>query len=175
MTRRFASLHVVKSIVGVESKHTTHNKAITKWKEGPIGTHTTQVRVRLSETDAKGVVYYAQYFVYFDVARLELLRFARVDAGLMGRRRLRFVAAEAACRFRASAKFQDVLDLKVGIRKLGQSSVVFAHEIRRVLDHRLLAEGHIADVLVDGKGKPAVIPEDIRKKLSRFMVRERGK
>ncbi len=136
--------------------------------------HTTQIRVRLSETDAKGVVYYAQYFVYFDVARQELLRIARVDLKTMERRRLRFVAAEAACKYRASAKFQELLDLHVYIKKLGRSSVIFAHEIRRTKDGRLLAEGYIADVLVDSKGKPARIPSDIREKLRGFLAKNRS-
>ncbi len=133
------------------------------------GTHTMQVRVRLSETDAKGVMYYAQYFVYFDVARLELLRAAGLDGKTMDRRRLWFAAVEANCKYHASAKFQDLLDLEAGVKKLGRSSIVFEHKIRRAKDRRLLAEGHIVDVLIDGRGRPKPFPEFLRKKLSRYL------
>lgn len=129
-----------------------------------------QVRVRLSETDAKGVVYYAQYFIYFDVARLELLRLAGLDSKTMEKRRLWFAAVEATCKYHASAKFQELLDLRAGIRKLGRSSIVFAHEIKRASDGKLLAEGHIVDVLLDSKRKPATIPGDVKKKLGRFVL-----
>jgi len=63
---------------------------------------TSRLRVRLSETDAFGVVCYASYFVYFDVARQDLLRRARL-LDFLRRRRLSFVAARDTCEYHASA------------------------------------------------------------------------
>jgi acyl-CoA thioester hydrolase len=132
--------------------------------------HRTKLRVRLSETDAKGVVYYAQYFVFFDISRLELLRKTRVEPLTFEHLQLHFVAAEATCKYHASAKFDDLLELRVGISNLGKSSIVYSHEVRRESNRRLLVEGTVVDVLVDRSGKPARIPEEIREKLSLYLM-----
>jgi acyl-CoA thioester hydrolase len=133
-------------------------------------THKTKIRVRLAETDAKGVVYYAQYFVYFDVSGLELFRKARVDLTTFERMGSHFVAAEASCNYHASAKFDDLLELTVGIRRLGKSSIVYSHQVRRGADRRVLAEGTVVDVLVDGQGRPAEIPKVVREKLTPYLL-----
>jgi acyl-CoA thioesterase FadM len=88
----------------------------------------------------------------------------------MDRKKLWFAAAEATCKYYAFAKFQDLLDLKASIKKIGRTSIIFAHEIRRAKDRRVLAEGHIVDVLLDEKKRPAAIPEDVREKLRRYLA-----
>jgi len=61
--------------------------------------HTTHLRVRLCETDQNGVVYYSQYFVYFDVAKSNLLSDEKFDPISLGERGLRLLAAETHCTF----------------------------------------------------------------------------
>ncbi|HXW36304.1 MAG TPA: thioesterase family protein [Nitrososphaerales archaeon] len=126
----------------------------------------SKTRVRLSDTDAQGVVYYGRYYDYFDVSRLEMCRRVGVTVSALGKRGLMFVAAESACTYEGSAKFDDELTLRVGISRLGRSSVTYAHSILR--GKRILARGTVVDVMVDDKGEPSLIPEDVRKKLSRF-------
>jgi acyl-CoA thioester hydrolase len=130
------------------------------------GTFRTDVRVRLAETDALGVVYYGQYLTYFDVSRVEMLREAGITPGFLRTRKLGFVAAAAYCRYRASARLDDRLTLKVKIEKIGSSSVTYAHEITR--DKTMVAEGRVTDVLVGRRGTPASIPDDIRRLLGRY-------
>ncbi len=123
-------------------------------------------RVRLSETDALGVVYYGQYLTYFDLSRLELLRRMGITLSLLTRRGLGFVAAEASCRYHSSGRFDELLTLDVSVAKLGVSSVTYSHKIRR--GRVLVAEGRVTDVMVDARREPVEIPAEFRKKLSTF-------
>jgi len=129
--------------------------------------YSTRLRVRLSETDQNGVVYYSQYFVYFDVAKSDFLRDEGFDPISLGERGLRLLAAETHCTYRAPAKFEDVVDVRVWVRKMGNSSVVFEFEVRR--ERTTLAEGYLVNVLVDAAGKPVELPERARLKLARHM------
>jgi acyl-CoA thioester hydrolase len=127
------------------------------------GPFRVKARVRMSETDAMGVVYYGQYYSYFDIARHEMLK----DAGLgehLGRGgSVGFVAAESSCRYRSSARFDDLLTLEVAVAKVGNSSVTYYNAVRK--GKTLVAEGMVTDVLVDREGKPVKIPERVRAKL----------
>jgi acyl-CoA thioester hydrolase len=124
------------------------------------------IRVRLSETDAIGVVYYGQYLTYFDISRLELLRKAGITPEFLNRRKLKFVAAESTCKYLSSARFDEVLTLGVKVARIGDSSVVYSHEIRR--GRTKIAEGKVIDVLIGKDGQPAKFPDDVRKRLTRF-------
>jgi acyl-CoA thioester hydrolase len=126
----------------------------------------TRTRVRLSETDAFGVVYYANYFVYFDVARQDLLRRARL-LEFLRRRHLSFVAASASCEYHASARLNDLLSLEVKVDLLGDSSVTYDHVVSRAKDSAKLATGRVVDVLVDGKGAARRLPALLRSRLTR--------
>lgn len=128
--------------------------------------HVTQFRVRLSETDENGVVYYSQYFVYFDVAKCDFLRQEGLSPKGFGERGLRLLAAETGCTFHEPSKFEDVVDVHTWVKKMGNSSVVFDFEVRRK-EGTLLAEGYIVNVLVDETGKPVKLPKVVRLKLSR--------
>jgi acyl-CoA thioester hydrolase len=129
--------------------------------------HATRLRVRLSETDKNGVVYYSQYFVYFDVAKSNFLRHEGLDPIGLGDKRLRLLAAETGCTYHAPAQFDDSLAVRVWVRKVGNSSVVFDLEVRR--GKATLAEGYLVNVLVDAGGKPVRLPEVARVRLARHM------
>ena len=133
--------------------------------------HVTKLRVRLSETDTLGVVYYGNYFTYFDVARLELLRELGITDELLKSHGVTFVAAEACCKYYSSARFDDLLEVRTWISKLGNSSVRYEHVITR--DGEKIVEGYVVDVMVEGNSrKPHPIPEEIRDKLSRYLVKQ---
>lgn len=129
--------------------------------------HTTRLRVRLSETDQNGVVYYSQYFIYFDVAKSNFLRHEGFEPISLGDLRLRLLAAETGCTFHAPAKFEDSLVVRVWVRKMGNSSVIFDFEVTR--GRTAIAEGYIVNVLVDTRGKPIRLPRGARVKLARHI------
>jgi acyl-CoA thioester hydrolase len=130
------------------------------------GSFRMSVRVRLAETDALGVVYYGQYFGYFDIARLEMLREAGMTPKLLRMRKLGFVAGESSCRYHASARFDDVLTLEVKVARVGGSSVVYAHRITR--GRTRIADGRVTDILVGADGKPTRITKEMRRRLERY-------
>lgn len=123
----------------------------------------TNVRVRLSETDALGVVYYGQYLTYFDVARTEMLRKAGITYSYLKGRKLGFVAGQVKCSYHSSAKFDDLLSLEVWVSRIGKTSVTYDHRIGR--GKSVLAEGSVTDVLVRENGRPSKIEGELRRRL----------
>jgi acyl-CoA thioester hydrolase len=124
------------------------------------------LRVRLDETDALGVVYYGRYLAYFDISRLEMLREAGITLPYLRKRRLGFVAAQASCKYVESAKLDEKLTLKVKVARIGSASITYSHEIKR--GRAMIALGSVTDVMVGGTGRPTKIPIDMREKLSRY-------
>ena len=135
----------------------------------------SRVRVRFAETDAQGVVYYGNYFVYFEVGRVDLLREARGSltdepGGGIGQ----FVVAHAECDYRAPARFDDELVIETWIERIGRTSVDFGHRVLRVGDGAELARGRVTAVQVDAQGRPLPIPDTWRPVLERYRVPARA-
>jgi acyl-CoA thioester hydrolase len=97
-----------------------------------VGTFTFPVRVYWEDTDAGGVVYYANYLRFLERARSEWLRTLGIDqARLLMEERLQFVVVEANIRYHRPAKFDDELVVTAALGSLARASVTFAQEIRR--------------------------------------------
>lgn len=127
---------------------------------------THRLRVRYSECDAQGVVFNGHYLFFYDVALNELWRDRIGPYQEMVERGVDVVVAEATTRFRASARFDEELDIELQVRHLGTTSMII-HPMFRV-GSRLIADGEVRHVFVDPAtmGKTA-IPDDIRAALSR--------
>jgi acyl-CoA thioester hydrolase len=126
-----------------------------------------RLRVRFHECDPQGVVFYGQYFAYVDVALTEMWREAFGSYGDVVAAGTDVVVVEAASTFRASARFDDDLDVELRIERLGTTSMAMATAIRR--DDDLLVEGRIVHVFVDAAtmGKKA-IPDHMRAALEAY-------
>lgn len=117
---------------------------------------TTTTRVRYAETDAAGIAYYNSYFVYFELGRVELFR----QLGLPYDRHLPI--AETACRYFASARFDDPLRIDTRVVELRSKGFRLGARVYRVDDQggeELLAEGITGMVTADEHGKPRPLPE----------------
>jgi acyl-CoA thioester hydrolase len=116
-----------------------------------------QVRVIFGDTDQMGVVYYANYLRWFESARGALLR----ERGLSGRYftelGVGFPVAEAYCRYRKPALYEDLLDVDISITEVGYVRIRFAYQIRRGAE--VIADGHTLHACVDGSGRPVKIPD----------------
>jgi len=122
----------------------------------------SEVRVRYAETDAEGVVYYANHFVYMEVGRVNYLRALGFDpsADQCGQG---IVITEAACRYRAPARFDDRLIVRAWVENIRRSSFTFLYEIVHAEDRRLIAEGRTVQVFVDlNTMQPVRIPPELR-------------
>jgi len=130
--------------------------------------HEIQIRVRLSETDALGIVYYSNYFIYFDVARIELLRSVGIDSEILDEQGFKFLCLEASCKYLVPLRFDDLITVKTWIEKIGEKSIVYKHLI--VKNGSNVAEGHVVDVLTDLNGKPVKLPDEWKKNLSKYKI-----
>ncbi len=128
-----------------------------------------ELRVRFAETDAQGVVYYANYFVWFEVARVNFLRslgFSYAEAEKAG---IGFVIAEASCRYLAPARFDDLIKIRTWVEEVKNSSFTLAYEVLNAQTSQLLAQGRTVQVFVDMKGsrKPIPIPPALKEALEK--------
>ena len=108
-----------------------------------------ELRVRYGECDPQGIVFNANYLLYFDVAFTELWREAVGPWGDMVERGVDAVVAEANVRFRGPARYDDVLQLRARIVRLGKTSLTT--EIDVVRSGELLVEGSLRHVFVDAE------------------------
>ncbi|MGD0637807.1 MAG: thioesterase family protein [Nitrososphaerales archaeon] len=128
--------------------------------------HEIKVRVRYADTDTMRVVYYANFFVWFESGRVELLRSKGIvyrDIEEMG---IFMPVVEAKASYKAPARFDDELLVKTRIREMGNTSVTFENEVYRLPEMELLCRGGTVHVVVGKDGKPMPIPEALRTRLS---------
>jgi acyl-CoA thioester hydrolase len=126
-----------------------------------------ELRVRYGECDPQGIVFNANYLAYFDVAVTELWRAAIGPWQAMVERGYDVVVAEANLRFRAPARFDDVIALGARVAELGTTSLRLELDIRR--DGELLVEGWLRQVFVDARTFAKTdIPDWAREALGRF-------
>jgi|GEM_PF-88122 len=118
----------------------------------------TQVRVRYADTDAEGVVYYGSYLVYFEVARVELLRELGCPIGEARDRGLVFPAVSATCDYRRPGRVDDLLDVRLWLGRVGRASFDFAYQVCR--DGEVLADGTTRHAAVDvDSGRAVALPD----------------
>jgi acyl-CoA thioester hydrolase len=129
--------------------------------------HTVRLRVRFAETDAMQVVYYAEYFVWFEVARTELFRSIGMPYSVVSRRRgFHTPVVQAHADYKSSAKYDDEVSVRVWTSRVGRSSLRLDYEVTRLPEKEILCTGHTVHVLVGEDGRPKAIPADMRKKIS---------
>ena len=123
----------------------------------------TTFRVRYAETDQMGVVYYANYLVWFEVGRTDFCRqkgFAYRD--MEKEDGLCIIVAEARCRYKAPAHYDDEIEIRTSLRSVRRRVLVFAYEVYRKESEELLAEGETVHVITDLEGRPRALPEKYR-------------
>jgi len=127
----------------------------------------TTTRVRYPETDRMGVAHHTHYFVWFELGRTELMRQAGCaygeledDAGVF------FPVVEAAATYKASARYDETIEIETRLTSAEGVRVRFEYVVRRSADGRVLATGHTVHASCGKDGRPVRLPEDIRVRLS---------
>jgi acyl-CoA thioester hydrolase len=123
----------------------------------------TVVNVRYAETDRMGVVYYANYLVWFEVGRgawCKARGFSYRDMELQDH--LFMMVAEATCRYKAPALFDDEVLIRTAVAGATEKVIRFQYEIRNNADSRLLATGESVHVVTDSELCPARLPGHYR-------------
>jgi acyl-CoA thioester hydrolase len=122
--------------------------------------HETLLRVRYSETDKMGIVYYANYLIWFEIGRSDYCRARGFSYRDMEENDDAFlVVAEAYCRYKAPAYYDDELIVRTHITELRRRSLRFGYEIVRASDGQIVAEGETGHVVTDGDGRVRSFPE----------------
>jgi acyl-CoA thioester hydrolase len=134
---------------------------------GVTEAHVHELRVRYGECDPQGIVFNANYLAYFDVALTEMWRSALGPWQDMIERGIDAVVAEASARFRAPARYDDVLALQTRVTRIGTTS--FTTEIDVMRDGELLVEGRLQHVIVSVETwRKTEVPEWVRQGLRRY-------
>ena len=122
----------------------------------------SRVRVRYAETDQMGVVYYANYFVWFEVGRTDLLRESGWNYREMEMEGYSLPVIEAHCAYRESAKYDDDIDVRTTGAMLSPVRVLFTYEVIRAADTVTLATGTTVHATLDRAGRPCRMPQRVR-------------
>ena len=123
----------------------------------------TVITVRYAESDQMGIVYYANYLVWFEVGRVAWCRakgFHYRDMESQDRRLM--MVAEATCRYKAPARFEDEIVIRTAVASATDIVIRFLYEIRNKKTWQLLATGETAHVITDPEFRPARIPDQYR-------------
>lgn len=126
---------------------------------------TWNVRVYYEDTDAGGIVYYANYLKFFERARTEWLRSMQLQQqALIENHGVMFVVKRASVDYHAPAKLDDAVTLRLSIEKLGRASVEFLQQAWR--GDELLATGRVKVGCVDCAGvRPVAMPAAVAERM----------
>jgi acyl-CoA thioester hydrolase len=138
---------------------------------------TAEVRVRYAETDQMGIVYYANYLVWFEIGRVELLRSLGFSySQLEIEHQCILPVVEATCRYRAPARYDDEILIETSPALLRGSVLKFGYRILRKAaenaEPTLLAEGETVHVVCDGQLNKIPLPEQYAAALRVIMAAE---
>jgi len=121
--------------------------------------HDATVRVRYAETDQMGVVYHANYLVWFEVGRVELIRALGIEYTRMEKEDdLHIVVADAHCRYQHPARYDEVLRIRTRIAESRNRIIKFSYELFRDADAKLLATGETTHIICGSNGRPKLLP-----------------
>lgn len=134
----------------------------------------TRVRVRYADTDQMGVVYYANYLVWFEVARTEWLRQGGWTYREMEADGILLPVIEAHCQYRQPARYDDEIEIRTVASVLTPVRIRFDYEARKTADDALSASGHTIHAAVGPDGRPRKLPGRVLEILSRTGVMPRS-
>ncbi len=131
-----------------------------------------RVRVRYAETDQMGVVYHANYLVWFEVGRVEFIRQIGLDYKAMEQEEGALIAViEVKARYKAPARYDDELAVRTRLAGVRGGIVRFAYQVVRVADETVLCEGETVHMVVGRDMKRRGMPEKYAALFGRVMGR----
>ncbi len=120
-----------------------------------------RLRVIYGDTDQMGVVYYANYFRYFEFARSEYFRAHGGSYRELEQGGLLLPVVEAHCTYKASAKYDDLLVISTTISELRRASLKFSYQLSREGEAQILCTGHTVHACITREGRPTRLPDAI--------------
>ncbi len=121
-------------------------------------------RVTYAETDKMGFAYYANYLVWFEIGRTELIRASGLAYKELEEMGLYLPVIEASCSYKKPAKYDDLITISTKVAEFEGIRLGFSYEIIR--DGQVLAEGRTLHAFMDKDGRPKKLPAEVRARLS---------
>lgn len=115
------------------------------------------IRVRYAECDRMGLLHHANFFVYFEMGRTELLRARGITYREVEDRGQFLVVVDLGCRYRRPARYDDLLELRTAVSRVTHAKIQHVYTLTR--DGLTLAEGHSTLACVDRDGRPQPLPD----------------
>ena len=125
----------------------------------------TEHRVRYSDTDHFGVVYYARYLDWFEAGRTEILREKGITYSELEKQGLFAPVVEVKVNYKKPARYDDIVVLETTVEHVGNSSVKFVYKVFNKETGELLVEAYTVNVFINKDMKPQKIPEEVRRVL----------
>jgi acyl-CoA thioester hydrolase len=119
------------------------------------------LRVNYSETDQMGVVYHANYLIWFDRARTELMRETGLSYKELEQQGVYLAVSEVKVRYRAAARYDDLILIRCWVRELASRRVTFGYAVERPATGELLATGETALVSLTHQHTVTRIPAHV--------------
>lgn len=134
----------------------------------------SEVRVRYAETDQMGVAYHANYLVWCEVGRTDLIRALGVPYAEMERDGIRLAVSDAHLRFHSSARYDDVVRIETTLKTVRSRLVEFHYELLRVAGPGVTSGERLATattslVSLGPDGRPVVMPPRFRDLLEKAL------
>lgn len=114
-----------------------------------------------------GVVYYGNYFTWFEIARTEYLRSFGIAYKDMEKKGVFLLVASASCKYKSPARYDDIVVARTWISEMKNTSLKFEYKLH--VSDRLIATGESVHVFTDKAFKPVRIPEEIKNLSSRAL------
>lgn len=127
--------------------------------------HRMEIRVRYGDTDAMGIVYYANYLRWFEMGRTEMMRHLGIAYKEIEEQGVYLPVSEAFCKYHRPAKYDDVLIVETRIDFLKKVSMQFSYRIFRAEDNAELVSGTTLHGFIDRQGKIVKIPPSLASKV----------
>jgi acyl-CoA thioester hydrolase len=130
-----------------------------------------RVRVRYAETDQMGVVYHANYLVWFEVGRVEMIRQMGISYKEMELEDGCGIAVvDVTARYKVPARYDDELAIRTTVRAVRGSVIRFGYEVMRVEDGVVLCVGETVHVVVSKDMKRRLLPEKYAKRFAEWLI-----
>ncbi len=142
---------------------------------------TARVRVRYAETDQMGVVYYGNFFTWFEIGRAELLRSLGLSYRQMEQDGAVLPVAKASCRYRTPARYDDEVLIRTRCIALRGALVTFGYRLVRAVagegeaEYVLLAEGETTHMVLDRSLNPCPLPEKYARALRGTLIADKAR
>ena len=119
----------------------------------------THLRVRYAETDQMGVVYYANYLVWFEIGRATYCRERGFSYASLERDGFRLMVADVHCRYKAPARYDEPIRIDTTLKELKKKTLTFEYRIFHETSGQLLAQGTTKHVCTNSEGRLVRLPE----------------